>query len=307
MPYPVIVTKDVGGYVSEYQAQTELYRTTAREVRLHECRSACTLALSLPNVCVYHDSVLKFHLAYDPRNHQSNYGVSQQLFSSYPAPVQARLGGLTRDYRVLRGAELIALGIRDCDAPRGPHPAEPKIMLASAAPARTTLSNAPHQPGSEDTLSSLYNGVMSALGIGEDSASRNNYAPVRARPQPLPAQPGLLSAQVPVPPTRPIEIGTQLAAVRTDNVETGNSNMDGLQGVGFEAPSPPRRPDLNDLAYTVSVSLPQVMRGAQPILPAAFVSYADLARARDRFASAPSLIAIKDVSAHELLFTPSDL
>ena len=64
MPAPVVVMKDVGGFVNEYQGQTEIYRASNREVRLHECRSACTLALSLPNVCVYKDSTLKFHMAY---------------------------------------------------------------------------------------------------------------------------------------------------------------------------------------------------------------------------------------------------
>jgi len=64
-PAPVIVMKDVGGFVSQYQAQTARYRQEGREVRLHECRSACTLALSLPNVCVYPTSLLKFHKAYN--------------------------------------------------------------------------------------------------------------------------------------------------------------------------------------------------------------------------------------------------
>jgi hypothetical protein len=135
MPAAVIVTKDTGGYVTDYENQTALYRASQREVRLHECRSACTLALGLPNVCVYPDSILKFHLAYDPRDHQSNASVSQQMFDSYPAAVRARLGTLTRDYKVLRGIELTSLGIRDCNAPKTiePKPSEPQIMVDSAA------------------------------------------------------------------------------------------------------------------------------------------------------------------------------
>ena len=50
-PSPVVVVKDVGGYVNEYAAQTEIYRRTNREVRLHECRSACTMALG-PAQCL---------------------------------------------------------------------------------------------------------------------------------------------------------------------------------------------------------------------------------------------------------------
>ena len=48
MPAPVIVMKDVGGPVADYQSQTAIYRASEREVRLHECRSACTMALGCP-------------------------------------------------------------------------------------------------------------------------------------------------------------------------------------------------------------------------------------------------------------------
>lgn len=115
MPAPVVVYKDVGGLVSDYEALTERYRRENREVRLHECRSACTLALSLPNVCVYPDAKVKFHQAYNAINREVDLGVSSQLFASYPTAVQARLGHLTREYRVLTGTELIALGMRNCE------------------------------------------------------------------------------------------------------------------------------------------------------------------------------------------------
>ncbi|HMK90401.1 MAG TPA: hypothetical protein VK446_12320, partial [Methylocystis sp.] len=91
-PQAVIVYKDVGGLVSDYEAQTEAYRRENREVRLHECRSACTLALSLPNVCVYPDAQVKFHQAYNETTRETDYGVSEKLFDSYPAAVRARLG-----------------------------------------------------------------------------------------------------------------------------------------------------------------------------------------------------------------------
>jgi hypothetical protein len=114
-PAPVVVYKDVGGLVTDYEAQTEQYRRENREVRLHECRSACTLALSLPNVCVYPDAKIKFHQAYNAITKEVDLGVSSKLFASYPAQVQARLGYLTREYHVLSGVELIALGMRNCN------------------------------------------------------------------------------------------------------------------------------------------------------------------------------------------------
>ncbi len=129
---PVIVTKDVGGYVNEYGAQTRLYFETGREVRLHECRSACTLALSLPTVCVYPDSLLKFHKAYDLRTKIANEEISEQLMASYPPAVREKLGELTRNYKVLTGSELIRLGIRDCNRPLAPNYA---VARARSAPA----------------------------------------------------------------------------------------------------------------------------------------------------------------------------
>jgi hypothetical protein len=103
-----------------------VYRRTNREVRIHECHSACTMALGLPNVCVYPDSVFKFHQAYDPRNHNTNWYVSDQLFNTYPVAVRERLGTLTRNFTVLRGSELIELGVRNCAEP------QPRILLAQA-------------------------------------------------------------------------------------------------------------------------------------------------------------------------------
>ena len=152
---PVVVHKDVGGLVTDYQARTEQYRRENREVRLHECRSACTLALSLPNVCVYPGSVLKFHKAYDKNTKIADEGVSAALFNSYPPAVQARLGTLTREYRNLSGSELISLGVRNCN--------ENPIMLARRMEQRqrqqTALAYAPQESVGDrigKALSSLF-------------------------------------------------------------------------------------------------------------------------------------------------------
>ncbi len=188
LPAAVVVTKDVGGYVDQYRERTELYRAQDREVRLHECRSACTLALSLPNVCVYPDSVLKFHAAYDPRNRVINWEETQKLFSSYPAPVRARLGTLQREYKILSGAELISLGVRDCN--------EKRIMVAKAAPT----------PASSDNLAKIMQGMKSALLTGSETlgdtigvrpatpaapANRPSPLPVKTQPVSSPQSPPL--------------------------------------------------------------------------------------------------------------------
>ncbi|VTZ52234.1 conserved hypothetical protein [Methylocella tundrae] len=293
MPAPVVVMKDVGGYVNQYQSQTELYRATDREVRLHECRSACTLALSLPNVCVYPDSTLKFHLAYDPRNHESNYDVSQQLFNSYPPAVREKLGPLTRQYKVLRGSELIALGVRNCNAPR---PGEPQIMVASngqrkAAPA-ALVADARTPAGPQASMfGGLMRNVASVFG-----AFGGKSEPQQARIQMARVTPGKppsfeqLSTDAPLPPPRPVGIATpaedrgEAAGARlapnAAGVEAADEIGSAARPVESDAP-PPSRAGAMEITYAYGmarVTLPKVIGGAQKILPARFVAYAELAR-----------------------------
>jgi hypothetical protein len=169
--------------VTDYEAQTEQYRRENREVRLHECRSACTLALSLPNVCVYPDAKIKFHQAYNAITKEVDLGVSSKLFASYPAQVQARLGYLTREYHVLSGVDLIALGMRNCN---GDNP----VLVASrkqkalgalaqneAAPsAQASASNSGSPANSwSDIARKVQTAVASALATPDGRAS----APIR--------------------------------------------------------------------------------------------------------------------------------
>jgi hypothetical protein len=296
MPGPVIVMKDVGGYVTDYENQTAVYRATNREVRLHECRSACTLALSLPNVCVYPDSKLKFHMAYDPRNHETNASVSQQMFDSYPAAVRARLGTLTREYRVLSGSELIALGVRDCNAPKGigPRPSEPKIMVASAAARKPLPGSQPQTAPETPGFTSLMGKVMSVFGSGETASAmsaRAAMAPAHAVAKQAPAQ--VLVAEVPLPPPRPREF-TQTAGIAPQMpLSTAESETTALEdqastaadpspaGTAQAAPEAPPRPAdtaLQAVRRLARIALPKLITGAQPILPPDFSAYADLDR-----------------------------
>ena len=205
---PVVVMKDVGGYVDQYDAQTALYGATNREVRLHECRSACTLALSLPNVCVYPSSLLKFHKAYNPITKQANEDVTRAMMEAYPTAVRERLGELTRQYKVLTGSELIRLGIRDCNSPQQPH-----IMIARAR----TRENPPENP-----VSNAFSGLVAALSPQQGAPASGAQVKIQrvkvqvaqiapaapATPAPGPAgdatkpdEPGALPA--PAPPPRP--------------------------------------------------------------------------------------------------------
>jgi len=50
---PVIILDDRGGRVSDYEEAAQKYTNEGREVRIVGlCWSACSLALSVPNVCV---------------------------------------------------------------------------------------------------------------------------------------------------------------------------------------------------------------------------------------------------------------
>lgn len=188
-PAPVEVVRDIGGYVKDYRAQTELYRRENREVRLHECRSACTLALSLPNVCVYPDSLIKFHQAYDEKTRIVDETISQDLFYSYPPAIRARLGGLTRQYQTLTGAELIELGMRDCTEKR-------TIMIAKAA--------TPQERGAgiAQAMSEL---VANLLPTNPPNAPAlvPKTRPIELASLPLSSVP---LSSVPLPPSKPVEL-----------------------------------------------------------------------------------------------------
>ena len=251
---PVVVVKDFGGYVNEYASQTEVYRRQNREVRIHECHSACTMALSLPNVCVYKDSIFKFHQAYDPRNHVTNWAVSDALFHTYPGAVRERLGTLTKQFTILRGAELIDLGVRDCNqAP------EPRIMMASA-------SSKPIAPGALAgggfaALTGKLEGMIPNFGAKPELVPDTGKPLRRAAPM-VPAE--ALAPAVPLPPERP-------ADMITASIE---EPVDLAPG---EVPMPPPRPKILVASVPGLPPIPFTQRidgSIAGILPSKFVPFA---------------------------------
>ncbi len=249
---PVVVQKDLGGLVSDYRAMTELYRQQNREVRLHECRSACTLALSLPNVCVYPTSVLRFHSAYHRDTKEIDQGISRELLAAYPPAVRERLGNhLTRHYRSIGGTELINLGVRDCTKPAN----ETMIARARQTPATSVVAgNAPPQ----SDAGALVAGVGRFLGFGAQQASGPNPAQRPVMTATLQAT-GPRSLAPPLPPARPAALDDESFAAS-------------VQIAQLDVPMPPRRPD--NLGETIR--LPRMITGAQPILPAGFTAYAQI-------------------------------
>lgn len=241
MPAPVVVYKDVGGLVSDYEAITERYRRENREVRLHECRSACTLALSLPNVCVYPDAKVKFHQAYNAINREVDLGVSSRLFASYPAAVQARLGYLTREYRVLSGTELIALGMRNCESGAtmiaGRRQRAPATAIASARP--------DGQSGASlASFGDIANKVQSAVATALSGAGGQPAAPIR------------------------------VAVADRQQLTSFARGAEEATTLPEPAPLPPHRPPSEAFAQDARPLSPgylQLISGAQPILAPQFV------------------------------------
>ena len=254
---PVVVVKDFGGYVNEYATQTEVYRRQNREVRIHECHSACTMALSLPNVCVYKGSIFKFHQAYDPRNHVTNWAVSDALFHTYPDAVRERLGTLTKQFTIMRGSELIDLGVRDCDqAP------EPRIMVATAT--SRPLTSSALAGGGFAALTGKLQGMIPNFGAKPELVPDAGRPARRTAPL-VPAE--ALAPAVPLPPERP-------ADMITASIEGPGSDADLTAGA---VPLPPPRPKLL-VAYAPSlppIPFTQKIDGSVAgILPSKFVPFA---------------------------------
>ena len=116
---PVVIHNDGGGLVKDYELAVNRYTIEGREVQIKgSCRSACILSLAVPNVCVYPSAVVKAHQAYEADTGIRRPDVTARMLSWLPTKIQYRLSGkVTATYTsqsILKGDELIALGIRKC-------------------------------------------------------------------------------------------------------------------------------------------------------------------------------------------------
>ena len=116
------ITRDHGGYVTEYKAKYERIRDRKERVIIDGiCNSACTLVLGivpLNRVCVTPRASLGFHMAYYDKATTfgikvTSYAGTADLMSYYPETVKdwiSRHGGLTTDMKkVKNGPELWAI------------------------------------------------------------------------------------------------------------------------------------------------------------------------------------------------------
>lgn len=120
---PVAIYEDGGGLVTKYQQMAWQYRMEGRKVKiLGSCRSACVLALSVPNVCVGRNAVVKAHQAYERDTGVRRPDVTAMMMDGLPTKVRQRLEpNITTNYNpktTLDYDDLVSLGIKPCDTVR---------------------------------------------------------------------------------------------------------------------------------------------------------------------------------------------
>ena len=278
-PAPVVVVRDIGGDYSVYRRQTEHFRARDRAVQLHECRSACTLALSLPRVCVFPDSVLRFNKIYDRKTRKLDIAASDELFRSYPAAVRAQLGYLTRKYKTLHGTTLIDLGIRDCNA--GNRAAAQNAAGHSTAALQPAYVPPGHGPVAR-FLSRMKTKMVSSLPDVVPSASTLVKFPGKVAsavtgkiasvlPTRRPSAPPRAAANATKTASHSTELERRLEVMSTPGLVAAGPDGESAPARLAAMPLPPKRPTI-----VSSVQLPRIITGAYKVLPSKFSAYAPL-------------------------------
>ena len=118
-PAAIVVTLDTGGYVDDYYAAAERYKMSGRRIEVNgECRSACTVLLEVPTLCVWPGAVFRWHQAYNPKTKVTYPNVTQDMLSRLPYRIANRLQGRVQKFYTreasLGYSELIALGVPSC-------------------------------------------------------------------------------------------------------------------------------------------------------------------------------------------------
>jgi len=119
-----------GGRFAVYYPIIKKYNKSGERFRIEGfCRSACTLFLSIRNVCIERAAFLSFHAGPDRRTHKwvRNSSSTRAMLRAYkPKLRKYLLDGHHVDsskYFTLKGATLIdTFGYRECPPPKPPLP-----------------------------------------------------------------------------------------------------------------------------------------------------------------------------------------
>lgn len=117
---PVIIEDDRGGLVDLYERTVIRYNLENRRVEIRgSCRSACTLALGVKNVCVAKGAQVRWHHAYNSYTGATRADITRRMLSQIPLRIAQAVGPYIavnyNDRATLNYAELIKLGVSDCD------------------------------------------------------------------------------------------------------------------------------------------------------------------------------------------------
>jgi hypothetical protein len=160
--------------------------------------------------------------------------------------VQARLGNLTREYRVLRGVELIALGMRNCN---GDNP----VLIAgrrTRPAAQTQIASARPDAAAPNPFGDLARRVQTAVASALSSPEDQTKASIRIA---VPDRERIPDGSLPANAVARLETATLVA-----RVSPALANP----------PLPPRRPPSE--AFTTQDAAPMIP-GSQPILSAELI------------------------------------
>jgi hypothetical protein len=141
--HAVTITNDPGGILQDYAKRWQAYYQAREEVRIMGyCASACTLFLTLPNVCVGRNVQFAFHAPYIEQRYNADVDFQTEYakawtMNRYPGWVQDFImaaGGLSK--RTLHmGYAIAGKHMRTCGKPGGkrvqtalPMPVGPKLV-----------------------------------------------------------------------------------------------------------------------------------------------------------------------------------
>ena len=148
---PVAIYDDGGGIVDKYREAAYQYRLEGRQVKiLGSCRSACILALSVPNVCVGPEAVVMAHHAHGLYSGKIKPDTTKAILDELPNNIRKEIEPHVKeeytDGATLTYSEMRSLGIPDCSQVKpekpliaGPTPKKVKSVRVVSKAKETTL------------------------------------------------------------------------------------------------------------------------------------------------------------------------
>jgi hypothetical protein len=118
----IVIREDGGGLVEKYAWFAMKYNERGDKIEVKikgSCRSACTLALGVKNVCVYPTAVVQWHHAYNFDTGAIMVEYDNLMLGAIPSKIADQVRGkLSREFTnaaTLTGVDLINLGVKECD------------------------------------------------------------------------------------------------------------------------------------------------------------------------------------------------